>query len=128
MTNTTLKEIAQKLGISITTVSKALKNYPDVSEKTRNAVLELAKNNSTFFYAKFQEIFPVFCSNLIKKSSTLVITEMQLCAYLKLNFTTKEIAFYTKSTVQGVNQKKYRLRKKLNISSDEDLNVWMTNV
>lgn len=44
MKNITLKEIAQKLGISITTVSKALKNYPDVSEKTRTAVLELAKS------------------------------------------------------------------------------------
>jgi predicted transcriptional regulator len=28
-----LKEIAAELEISITTVSKALKNYPDVSEK-----------------------------------------------------------------------------------------------
>lgn len=44
MKDITLKEIAQKLGISITTVSKALKNYPDVSEKTRNAVLEMAKS------------------------------------------------------------------------------------
>jgi LacI family transcriptional regulator len=44
MKETTLKQIAETLGISITTVSKALKNYPDVSEKTRNAVLELAKN------------------------------------------------------------------------------------
>lgn len=44
MKEITLKEIASKLGISITTVSKALKNYPDVSEKTRNAVLELAKS------------------------------------------------------------------------------------
>ena len=44
MKETTLKQIAETLGISITTVSKALKNYPDVSAKTRNAVLELAKN------------------------------------------------------------------------------------
>lgn len=44
MKETTLKQIAETLGISITTVSKALKNYPDVSEKTRNAVLELASN------------------------------------------------------------------------------------
>ena len=44
MKDITLKEIATKLGISITTVSKALKGYPDVSEKTRNAVLELAKS------------------------------------------------------------------------------------
>ena len=44
MKNITLKEIATTLGISITTVSKALKDYPDVSEKTKKAVKELAQN------------------------------------------------------------------------------------
>jgi LacI family transcriptional regulator len=43
MKETTLKEIATKLGISITTVSKALKNYSDVSPKTKQAVVELAE-------------------------------------------------------------------------------------
>lgn len=43
MKDITLKEIAAKLGVSITTVSKALKNYPDVSEKTKKAVIELAQ-------------------------------------------------------------------------------------
>lgn len=38
----TLKEIANLLGISITTVSKALKDYPDVSAKTKKAVMEMA--------------------------------------------------------------------------------------
>lgn len=44
MKEITLKEIATQLGISITTVSKALKNYPDVSEKTKKAVIDLAQN------------------------------------------------------------------------------------
>ncbi|WP_370479901.1 LacI family DNA-binding transcriptional regulator [Tamlana flava] len=39
----TLKDIAKQLGISITTVSKALKNYPDVSEKTKFKVRTLAE-------------------------------------------------------------------------------------
>lgn len=43
MKETTLKEIAETLGISITTVSKALKNYTDVSEKTKKAVIALAE-------------------------------------------------------------------------------------
>ena len=46
MREITLKQIAETLGISITTVSKALKNYPDVSPKTRKAVLDLAKSLS----------------------------------------------------------------------------------
>ena len=43
MKDTTLKEIATQLGISITTVSKALKGYTDVSPKTKQAVLDLAE-------------------------------------------------------------------------------------
>jgi DNA-binding LacI/PurR family transcriptional regulator len=42
MKDATLKQIALQLGISITTVSKALKNYTDVSEKTKKAVIDLA--------------------------------------------------------------------------------------
>lgn len=39
----TLKEIANQLNISVATVSKALKDYPDVSKKTKGMVNELAK-------------------------------------------------------------------------------------
>ncbi len=39
----TLKQIAETLDISITTVSKALKDYPDVSKKTKKLVKELAE-------------------------------------------------------------------------------------
>ena len=39
----TLKQIAETLGISITTASKALKDYPDVSKKTKRLVKELAE-------------------------------------------------------------------------------------
>ncbi len=38
----TLKQIAEHLNISVTTVSKALKDYPDVSKKTKALVKELA--------------------------------------------------------------------------------------
>ena len=43
MRQITLKVIAENLGISISTVSKALKDYPDVSKKTKAQVNELAK-------------------------------------------------------------------------------------
>ena len=42
MKPTTLKDLALKLNISASTVSKALKNYSDVSQSTRTAVLKLA--------------------------------------------------------------------------------------
>jgi len=43
MTNTTLKKISEVLGLSISTISRALKNHPDISEKTKQKVIELAK-------------------------------------------------------------------------------------
>ncbi len=42
MNNTTLKKISELLGLSISTVSRALKNHPDISEKTKQRVTELA--------------------------------------------------------------------------------------
>lgn len=39
----TIKDIARELGISPSTVSRALKNHPDISEKTKKAVIELAE-------------------------------------------------------------------------------------
>lgn len=39
----TIKDIAKQLGISPSTVSRALKNHPDISEKTKKAVIELAE-------------------------------------------------------------------------------------
>ena len=43
MKNLTLKDIAAALNISVTTVSKALKNYPDVRVKTKERVKEYAE-------------------------------------------------------------------------------------
>lgn len=42
----TIKDIANRLNISISTVSRALKNAPDVSTETKNAVLQVAQELS----------------------------------------------------------------------------------
>lgn len=39
----TIKDIAQKAGVSVATVSKVLNNYPDVSEKTKDKVRQVVK-------------------------------------------------------------------------------------
>lgn len=42
MNNTTLKKISEILGLSISTISRALKDHPDISDKTKQRVIELA--------------------------------------------------------------------------------------
>ncbi len=60
----TLKQIAEELHISIATVSKALKDYPDVSKKTKKRVKKLAK--------KINYVPNSFAVNLRTKSSKII--------------------------------------------------------
>ena len=39
----TIKDLAAELGLSITTISRALNGYPDVGEKTRKRISEVAQ-------------------------------------------------------------------------------------
>ena len=39
----TIKDVAAELGLSITTISRALNGYPDVGEKTRKRISEVAQ-------------------------------------------------------------------------------------
>jgi LacI family transcriptional regulator len=43
MNNTKLKDIASAVGVSITTVSKALKGYPDINKDTRARIIDMAR-------------------------------------------------------------------------------------
>lgn len=42
MHQSTLKELSEALGLSISTISRALKNHPDIAERTKKKVRELA--------------------------------------------------------------------------------------
>lgn len=44
----TIKELAKRCGLSVSAVSKALNNYPDISEKTREMVLKAAEEMGYF--------------------------------------------------------------------------------
>ena len=46
--NPTLKDIAQKLGLSISTVSRALQNHPDINKNTIAQIRKLAKEIGYF--------------------------------------------------------------------------------
>lgn len=43
MKRTTIRDVARQAGVSITTVSKALNNYPDVNEQTRKRIQEIVQ-------------------------------------------------------------------------------------
>lgn len=90
-------------------------------------VIQLAKENSSEFLTRFNEYYPHFSEELLKVFP-LKISEIRFCAYIYLNFSTKEIAEYTFTSVRTVQTKKYNLRKKLNIPGDMDIYVWFSKL
>lgn len=70
------------------------------------------------FAVHFDEVHRNFLAVLKSEFPVLSITDLKLCAYLRLNLSSKEIAQSLNITVKGVEVSRYRLRKKLNLSKE----------
>lgn len=88
-------------------------------------VVQLAKENSSEFLTRFQEVYPDYYQKLVNIQPQLLMTEVKLCAMIYLGFSTKDIAEYTFVTIKAAQHRKFRLRKKLDIPSDADINDWL---
>ena len=80
------------------------------------------------FEMRFEQVHTDFFKNLTQKFPDLSQGDKRLCAYLKLNMDTKEIAKVTRTSPGSVEQARYRLRKKLNLSRDTDLQSFIESI
>lgn len=100
----------------------------NLSEDNIQEILNLAENNSPVFFEKFQIFFPHFIPEILKISPSLIHSELFFCALMKLDFDTKRIAQCTNNSIRAVESKKYRIRKKLNISSEININSFLIKI
>ena len=73
------------------------------------------------FEKSFNEAHENFFKKLKVKHPELVPNDLKLCAYLRMNMSSKEIASLLNISVRGVEIRRYRLRKKLNLEHDKNL-------
>ncbi len=71
------------------------------------------------FILRFKEVHSGFYARLIKKYPDLTPNEQRLCAFLKLNLSTKEILSMTGQSERSIVMARHRLRKKFGINSQE---------
>ena len=80
---------------------------------------------------EFEEIFNQLHDNFMQRMKTtypeLTPRDMRLCAYLRMNFNTKEIAPLLGISVRGVEDTRYRIRKKLQLPSDANITEFIPN-
>ncbi len=66
-----------------------------------------------------------FFKNLLEAFPDLTPNDLRLCSYLRLNFSTKEMAKLLNISTRGVEISRYRLRKKMNLDHDVNLTEFL---
>ncbi len=80
------------------------------------------------FLATFEKVHPDFLAQLRRHVTRLSPAEQRLTCLLKMNLSSKEIATLLNISDEGVKKARYRLRKKLDLSSDVGLQEFLINL
>lgn len=113
------KELAESNNLVVDLQHKVNESFSEV--------VDYAKNNDPLFWARFQELYPHFLNKMLALNPKLKVSELVSCAYIYLGFSNKEIAEYTFKSLRTIENNRYNLRKKLNLSGEEDFAVWIRN-
>lgn len=109
-------ELVEKTNQIVTLKQKVSTSYSEV--------IAMAKKNDPLFLPLFKELYPDFYNNLLSVNPDLTLTEQKVCFYIKLKFSSKEIASSTFVTTKAIQNRKNRLRKRLSISNGENIYEW----
>lgn len=132
-------EVAGK-SLSIAKQSEMIENIQGIldSEKDFNKlkseikkaikINEVNKHEWETFETNLNQIHNEFIINLSKKYPHLTPKDIKLCVYLKMNLSSKEIAPLMNISFRGVELHRYRLRKKLSLTQDENLSKFLLSL
>lgn len=73
------------------------------------------------FNLYFEQIDKSFVKKIQKKHPKLTSNDLRLCSLIRLNLNTKEIASLLNISGRGIEQARYRLKKRLELETGEDL-------
>jgi DNA-binding CsgD family transcriptional regulator len=76
----------------------------------------------------FEKVHPNFFNKLTSHNVSLTQNDIKLCAYTKLNLSTKDIAQLMAIDTQSVRMNRYRLKKKLQLTEEQDLISYLINL
>ena len=99
-------------------------NFLSCQKQTDHKLIQLCKerlNNTkgwNIFMKLFNEINPFFTKYIINKCPKITESELRVCNLIKMGFSTLEISEILSITQRGVEQHRYRIKKKLKLKND----------
>ena len=116
--NETLANLKQKAE-AFKSSSESKQGY---SQLIRTINFDLQDDNNWENFSKyFKQVHKDFNNNVKNKFPEVTSNELRLMALLKMNLSSKEIANILNISQEGIKKARYRLRKKLDITSEESL-------
>jgi len=116
-------------------LNQAMKNTSDAQLKTKLSTLNRRinkeidnKQQNHIFETYFDKVHEDFFQRLKQEFPTLSPRETRLCAYIRMNLTSKEIAALLNISDRGVEIGRYRLRKKLDLPREINLSTFLSNI
>jgi len=123
------------LSYALGELKKALKKIQDPTALVQ--VKKLAKTVEKEFNSEedweqfelhFDQVHANYLQKLRKEYSQLSPKDLRMCAYLRMNLSTKEIAPLMNISIRGVEISRYRLRKKFELHRDDNLIEFLLNI
>ena len=125
-------ELIQKLQEPLAQILRKTTNKTAITEIKR--INKLLKENAKMedawsqFANHFDQVHVDFLQRIRAKYPQLTANDRKLCAYLRMNLTTKEIAPLMSISIRGVEVGRYRLRKKIGLDSSVNLTEFMLSI
>lgn len=123
--NETLQDIKKELTINKEGFNNYY-SYRKLVKKLDNSIV--LKDEWEVFEYNFNQVHDEFFETLKAKHSALTPKDLKICAYIKMNLSSKEIAPLMNISVRGVETHRYRLKKKLNLENDISLVDYLLNI
>ena len=93
-----------------------------------NVQTSLSKDSWKEFEVRFQQVHTDFYKKLTNKYPYLTSNDLKLCAFLRLNMSTKEISAITFQSYNTLSTARYRLRKKLGLDDHANLVSFLSQI
>jgi DNA-binding CsgD family transcriptional regulator len=125
------KEMLGKIREDLNVLLKKIDNN-QVSNEFKKLLKILGEDNKIddnweHFAHHFDKVHTDFLVVLKNRYPALTATELKLCAYLRMNLSSKEIAQLMNISIRGVEIGRYRLRKKLGLPKEMNLFEFLLN-
>ena len=116
-----LEKVLQQLRELITTQNVKQGTKKKIEEIIHHLRPHKTETEWEEFRSYFEAVHPSFYINLKKLAPNLSSNELKVCAYLRLGMNTKEIASITFRQVRSVESTRFRIRKKLGLTANDNL-------